>query len=227
VTSIVLAGGCSSRLGREKSQEILGGERLIGLVINRLSSLSDEILIVVSPRQLKSSFSSSSKVKTVVDIYPNNGSLGGIYTGLVYSTSFHNLVVACDMPFLNMELLRHMFQISPAFDVVMPKIGNRKEPLHAIYTKNCVHPMERLLHEGCLRIADFPDLVNVKYVEKDEIDVFDPEHLSFFNINTPTDLERARMLAEQKAHKESVTATSMRKTKDIISVDEAIEKVPS
>ncbi len=211
MTSIVLAGGRSSRLGREKSQEILGGQRLIGLVINRLSSLSDEILIVVSPRQLKSSFSLASEVKTVVDIYPNNGSLGGIYTGLVYSTSFQNLVVACDMPFLNPKLLRYMISQSSGFDGLMPRIDGHKEPLHAIYTKNCLPSMEMLLNEGNLKVKNLSDSIKVRYLDNEEIDIFDPEHLSFFNINTQIDLERARMLAEQKITDRTVMATSMRK----------------
>lgn len=134
----------------------------------------------------------------MVDIYPGKSSLGGIYTGLVYSTSFHNLVVACDMPFLNVDLLRYMIDLSPDFDAVIPRIGDLKEPLHAVYSTNCLPQMERLLKEGNLKIADILDSVRVRYVEENEINRFDPEHLSFFNINTEADLERARMLASQE-----------------------------
>jgi len=196
--SIVLAGGGSSRLGREKWAELIAGKSLIERAVTRLSSLSAEILIVISKRQSRSSFSSYAEAKTVVDLYPGKGSLGGIYTGLVYSASFHNLAVACDMPFLNPDLLRYMIDLSPDFDVVIPRIGDLKEPLHAVYTKNCLLPMERLLKGGNLRVAGLLDSVRVRYVEKDEIDRFDPEHLSFFNVNTQADLERARMLASQE-----------------------------
>ncbi len=196
--SIVLAGGGSSRLGREKWAELIAGKSLIERAVTHLSSLSAEILIVISKRQSRSSFSSYAEAKTVVDLYPGKGSLGGIYTGLVYSASFHNLAVACDMPFLNPDLLRYMIDLSPDFDVVIPRIGDLKEPLHAVYTKNCLLPMERLLKGGNLRVAGLLDSVRVRYVEKDEIDRFDPEHLSFFNVNTQADLERARMLASQE-----------------------------
>jgi len=197
-TSIVLAGGRSSRFGKEKHTEMVAGKSLIERTISHLSSLSAEILIVISNRQSRPSFSSYAEAKIVVDLYPGKGALGGIYTGLVYSTSFHNLAVACDMPFLNLDLLRYMIDLSPDFDVVMPRIGELKEPLHTVYTKNCLLPMERLLNEGNLKITDLLDLVRVRYVEKGEIDRFDPEHLSFFNINTRADLERARMLASQE-----------------------------
>jgi len=198
MTSIVLAGGRSSRLGKEKHAVVVAEKSLIERTIGHLRPLSSEILIVISKRQSRSSFSSYAEAKTVVDLYPGKSSLGGIYTGLAYSTSFHNLVVACDMPFLNLDLLRYMIDLSPDFDVVIPRIGELWEPLHAVYTKNCLLPMERLLKAGNLKVTDFLDSVRVRHVDEDEIDRFDPEHLSFFNINTQADLERARMLASQE-----------------------------
>ena len=198
MTSIILAGGSGSRLGREKHAEVIAGKSLIERTIGHLSLLSAKIIIVISDRQSKSSFSSYAEAKIVVDLYPGKGSLGGIYTGLVHSTSFHNLVVACDMPFLNQGLLRYMINQSPDFDAVVPRIGDLKEPLHAVYTKDCLFQMEKMFREGNLKISDLLDSVRVRYVEEDEIDRFDPEHLSFFNINTLADLKRARMLASRE-----------------------------
>ena len=99
VTTIVLAGGRSTRLGREKSTEVIAGESVIERVLGRVSLLGSEILIVRSQRQAQDG--SFPGAKTVVDLYPGKSSLGGIYTGLKLSSCFHNLVVACDMPFLN------------------------------------------------------------------------------------------------------------------------------
>lgn len=196
VASIVLAGGLSSRLGREKCAEVIAGKSLIERVIGRLSSLSSEVLIVISQNQSRSPIFYP-KAKTVVDIYPGKSSLGGIYTGLTQSTCFHNLAVACDMPFLNPELLRYMTNLSSDFDVVIPRIGDQMEPLHAVYSKNCIDHMERLLDQGDLKITNFFDAVRVRYVEEDELDMFDPGRLSFFNINSRADLERATALLEQ------------------------------
>jgi len=134
--------------------------------------------------------------RTVVDLYPGKGSLGGIHAGLTYSTCSHSLAVACDMPFLNLDLLRYMIELSPDFDVVIPRVGDKKEPLHAIYSKDCLWPIETLLEQGDLRITGFFDAMRVRYVDEDEIDRFDPKHLSFLNVNTQDDLARARRLAE-------------------------------
>jgi molybdopterin-guanine dinucleotide biosynthesis protein A len=200
ITSIILAGGRSSRLGREKLAEVIAGKSLIERAISRLSSLSQEILIVISQKQARSSLPSYTypEAKTVVDLYPETGSLIGIYTGLVHSSNFLNLVVACDMPFLNLELLRYMVKMAPGFDVVIPRIGDQMEPLHAVYSKNCMKPMENLIKQGNLKIRDFFDSVKVRYVEEEELGRFDPERLSFFNINTEADLKRARMLAARE-----------------------------
>ena len=200
ITSIILAGGRSSRLGREKLAEVIAGKSLIEQAISSLISLSQEILIVISRKQARSSLSlyTYPEAKTVVDLYPAKGSLIGIYTGLVHSTNFLNVVVACDMPFLNVNLLRYMVELGPSFDVVIPRIGDEMEPLHAVYSKNCMGPMENLIKQGNLKVTAFFDSVKVRYVEKKELDRFDPERLSFFNINTEADLKRARMLAARE-----------------------------
>lgn len=72
------------------------------------------------------------------------------------------------------------------------------EPLHAVYSKNCTGPMKNLIERGNLKITDFFDLVKVRYVGKEELDRFDPQRLSFFNINTEDDLKKARMLAARE-----------------------------
>jgi len=200
ITSIILAGGRSSRLGREKLAEVIAGKSLIERAISSLSSLSQEILIVVSQQQARSSLSlyTCAEAKTVVDLDSGRGSLIGIYTGLVHSANFLNLVVACDMPFLNLDLLRYMVNISPGFDVVIPRIGDQMEPLHAVYSRNCIGPMEKQIKQGNLKITGFFDSLKVKYVGKEELDRFDPERLSFFNINTEADLKKARVLAAQE-----------------------------
>jgi molybdopterin-guanine dinucleotide biosynthesis protein A len=203
VTSIVLAGGRSSRLGRDKSQEFIGERTLLGLIVEGLSSVSEDILIVISRRQSVSSFSGFARARTVVDIHPDKGPLGGLYTGLAYSASFRNFAVACDMPFVNLGLLRYMIGLSSGFDAVMPRVDGRKEPLHAIYTKDCLQPLLGQIREGNLRIADFPELVRSRYLEKEAIRDFDPEFLSLFNVNTQDDLDRARILASQSIPQEA------------------------
>jgi len=195
MTSIVLAGGKSLRLGREKALEEIGGRSLIERVIERLSLLGNEIIVVTSSSDQLPDLG----VKRVIDSYPGKGNLVGIYSGLKEASSSHALVVGCDMPFLNVALLRHLIALSPSFDVVIPRVYEGVEPLHAVYSKNCLAPIEATLGEGKRRIVDFFPAVSVRYVENAEIERFDPRHLSFFNINSEADLERARALLEREA----------------------------
>jgi len=192
---IVLAGGKSLRLGYDKVLETVGNRSLLQQVVSSVSSLSSNIIIVTGER-IVSQFTNDPQLKIVADLYPGKGPLGGIYTGLATSTSFYNLVVASDMPFLNQALLHYMIQFSADCDIVAPRVGNLVEPLHAIYTKNCLAPMELMIKQDNLSVYKIFDLVRVKYVEAEEIERFDSNHLSFFNINTKADLEKARALAK-------------------------------
>ena len=194
MTTIILAGGKSLRLGRDKALEEIGGKSLIQRAIERVSALENEIMVVTSSSDQLPDLS----VRRVVDVYPGKSALGGLYSGLRAATSFHSLVVACDMPFLNIALLRHLMEACPGFDIVIPRVAGNLEPLHTVYSKNCLAPIEAMLDEGRLRIAAFFHEVRVRYVEEAEIEKFDPERLSFFNINSEADLERARALLEKE-----------------------------
>jgi molybdopterin-guanine dinucleotide biosynthesis protein A len=91
-----------------------------------------------------------------------------------------------------------MTQTAPAFDIVVPRVKDKVEPLCAVYSRNCVAPIQALLERNELRIIELFPMVRVRYIEEDEIDDFDPEHLTFFNVNTQDDLDRARKLAAEK-----------------------------
>ncbi|MCJ7769473.1 MAG: molybdenum cofactor guanylyltransferase [Dehalococcoidales bacterium] len=197
--SIVLAGGKGLRLGHNKALVELDGENLLQRVISRLGFLSSDIILVVAGRQQPLKIAGYPKLKIVTDIYPGKGPLVGIYSGLLSSDSAYNLVVACDMPFLNKHLIGYMLDVSVGFDITIPRLGNMVEPLHAIYSKNCLKAIEKLLVEDNLKIDSLLKMVKVRYVEVGEIDSFDPEHLSFFNVNTKADLDIARELAEKAA----------------------------
>jgi molybdopterin-guanine dinucleotide biosynthesis protein A len=195
ISCIVLAGGKGLRLGRDKVQESVGDRNLLQLVLSKLSSFNNDIIVVTAGEKSLSQLVGYPRFRIVTDTYRGKGALGGIYTGLAASGSLYNLVVACDMPFLNQALLRYMIQLSAGFDLVIPRVGELTEPLHAVYSKRCLAPIERLLNQGELRVSTLFGLVKVRYVEAEEIDWFDPKHLSLFNINTEADLEKAQQLA--------------------------------
>ena len=196
ISCIILAGGKSLRLGHDKITEKVGNKTLLEKVISRIDSLCKDIVIVTAEERSFAESGDNPKIKTVSDIFPGRGSLGGIYTGLVKSESFYNLVIAADMPFLNRDLVAYMTEVAEGFDFVIPRIGSYFEPLHSIYSKNCVPPIETMIKNNRRIIIELFDFVKVRYVEAEEIDRFDPEHLSFFNINTLEDLELARKIAD-------------------------------
>jgi molybdopterin-guanine dinucleotide biosynthesis protein A len=197
ISCVVLAGGKSTRLGRDKVLEKIGNKSLLEQVISRTESLSKEIIIVTAKERTFTHLESREKIKIVSDIFPGQGSLGGIYTGLVKSSSFYNLVLAADMPFVNGSLLKYMMGIAEGFDFTVPRIDGLFEPLHAIYSKACISPIETILSQGKKTIIELFNYVKVRFVEAEEIDRFDPHHLSFFNINTPAELEMAKKIGRE------------------------------
>ncbi len=195
VNCIVLAGGKSSRLGIDKASATVGDKCLLHQVISCVGTLCKYIIIVTDQERTLPQFANQIDLRTATDTFPGKGPLGGIYTGLAISDSFYNLVVACDMPFLNQGLLRYMMELSADSDLVIPQLDNQVEPLHAVYTKNCLSSIEHLIKQDKLNINELCRLVRVRYVKAGEIEGFDPTHLSFFNINTKADLKKARELA--------------------------------
>lgn len=195
ISTIILAGGRSQRLGRTKALETIDGKSVIEHVIERLSPQAAQIIIVTSQEQFNLRVACEAEV--LVDIYPDKGPLGGIYTGLVAARFPRSIVVACDMPFLNTRLLNYMVELSRDFDVVVPRLENGKvEPLHAIYSKSCLGIIESQLEGGRLETYALLDIASVRYVEQAECQRFDPKLLSFFNINYQSDLDQAIKLAE-------------------------------
>jgi molybdopterin-guanine dinucleotide biosynthesis protein A len=182
MTAIILVGGKSSRLGRSKALQVVEGKNLIQWVIDRLATLSTEIIIATA-RGEAIPCSSAVRTKTVADIYLGKGPLVGIYSGLMASSTSRAIFVGCDTPYLSVSLLEYMARICSIFDVV-PQIQNELEPLCAVYSKNCLIPIRGPLEQDERRIRKLYSMVKVKYIEEDEINRFDPEHLSFFNINS-------------------------------------------
>ena len=192
LSAVILAGGRSVRLGTDKALIPWLGRPLIETVLDRVSRVAADLIAVTNAPDLLEHL----PARLVPDVVPGAGSLGGILSGLLAATNEHSLVVACDMPFLDVELLRHMAALSREYDVLVPHLAEGIEPLHAIYSNACIEPIREVVNRGGRRIVEFFPRVRVRYIEQEVIDRFDPHHLSFFNINTPEDLERALRLSE-------------------------------
>jgi len=160
---------------------------MIETVLETVAGLGDETLLITNkPDDYK-----HLNLPMVGDLFPDHGPLGGIYTAVHAATHPHALVVACDMPWLNRPLLEYMISLCHKADVIVPRWEKFPEPLHAIYSKVCLDPIEEKLKEKRLKITGFFGQVAVQFVERAEIEKFDEDGRSFANINSPEDLEEA------------------------------------
>jgi molybdopterin-guanine dinucleotide biosynthesis protein A len=193
VSVAILAGGQSRRMGQDKALLPVGSRPVIERVFERVEALSDDVaLITNTPDRYR-----HLGCRMVGDVYPAKGSLGGIYTAIHSARYPYCLVVACDMPFLNVDLLCYLVTLTPGFDVVIPRIEGFPETLHAVYGKGCLKPIkQRILGEQLKIVGFFDNNVRVRYVERDEVAQFDPTFRSFLNMNTPEDWKRVQRLAQ-------------------------------
>ncbi len=194
ISVAVLAGGLSSRMGFNKALLPWQGRPLIERILSRCALLSEDVFIVTKDPE-PFAFTGA---RIVEDAFPRRSSLVGIYSAIREARCHYCLVLACDMPFLNLDLLRYLAALAPHYDVVMPLLRRGPEPLHAVYSRNCLGPIERLLTEEEDKIILFLPSVKVRYVEEEVIRFFDPELASFVNINTPDELKEALEKEERK-----------------------------
>jgi len=187
VTGIVLAGGKSRRLGRDKALLPLDGSTLIERIIGTISQATDPILVISNPPEKLSWLT----VPVVSDRVPKRSALAGIYTGLSVSDTHHSLFVACDLPFVSVDLLRLLIDLSDGYDVVIPQSEGGYEPLCAVYSRNCLDPIRSQLEQDNLRVQAFFPEVRVKVVDQELLRPYDPEGRAFFNINTEEEYQQA------------------------------------
>ena len=196
VTGVIQAGGKSTRMGGSPKALIeLGGKRIIERIINVLSSEISDLLVVTNTPELYGFLG----LPMVHDVFPDHGSLGGIYSGLKAAKGEYAFTVACDMPFLHRGVVRLLLARAEEADVVIPKLGEQFETLHALYGKACLSHMEELLLAKRLKIIGFFDKVRVKIIPEDEVARFRDPEICFMNVNSPEDLVRGREILAQIA----------------------------
>lgn len=190
-TAAVLAGGKGKRLGADKTSLSIGGEPVLARIITVLSDIFPRILLVGQERNHRLAEFAGGKAHAVFDLLPGKGPLGGIYTALEYSTTPYVFVMACDMPYPQPGLIRRLLAEAPGWEAVVPRRGAYIEPLFAVYAREVRERIGNRLREERLKIHELTDELRVRYLEEEEIAVHDPGFRSFFNINTPQDLEAA------------------------------------
>ncbi|MCK4257635.1 MAG: molybdenum cofactor guanylyltransferase [Halanaerobiales bacterium] len=190
MTLIILAGGKNSRMGgRNKALLPLGKDTMINFIINRLSSLFQEIIIVAREVEPFSKY----RVRVIQDQYLGFGPISGIHAGLMASLSEYNMVLACDVPLIKIELVEFLLNYSKK-DLVIPKVGEYLEPLVAVYAKRITSIFEKAILENSYKLSDLFELINVDYVSEEKLRKIDPKLESFFNVNRPEDYKEVQKI---------------------------------
>lgn len=189
-SAVIQAGGRSSRMGRDKALVRLGKMTLIEHVLERVKGLAEEVLITTNrPEDYR-----FLGLPLVNDENPAAGALEGLRTALSAAKGSRVLVVGCDMPFLSRPLLEHLFERSESAWVTVPRWNDRLQPLCAVYAPDCLPAIEECLELGQKRMIAFHNQVELAIIDPEVVAEHDPEGLSFFNVNTPEELEKAEQI---------------------------------
>jgi molybdenum cofactor guanylyltransferase len=203
VSVLILAGGRSRRMGQDKAWLDLNGQPLVARVAERVLPLADEVIFSTGEpdRFTELRHSLGVPVQVVGDEHPGAGPLAGIEAGLRAAHNDLVLVLATDMPFVSRPLLCYMRSLAAGYDAVVPLLPHpqtgrpMREPLHAFYRRSCLSVIGRYLLTGHNQAFAFLPEVRTRDVLQAEIRQFDPDQMSFFNINTPDDWRRGLALA--------------------------------
>jgi len=201
VAGVIIAGGRSRRMGRDKLLLPVGGVPLIERVVGALADIVDELILALRPGQSQPHFQTALPLRTVRDPAPDLGPLGGLIAALSSGDAAHYLAVAGDMPLLQPPLLAHLLTEARCHDVqaVVPLNGGEPEPLCAVYRQDCLAAMSALAEEGGRSLRDLLAQLHVHFVPEDELRRFDRDLVSFLNVNHQADLHQAeRLLATSK-----------------------------
>lgn len=182
VTGIILAGGKSSRMNYfPKGLLKVNGKSFIQRTKETLQEISENVLIISN-----NPFYNFLGCPTYQDLIRNEGPLGGLITGLVYSTSEINLVTTCDMPFTSTELFMHLLDNCEGYDAVIPYIHERPQPLCGLYRKNALNLLGEMLRKNTLKMEAVINHLNTNRLEVSHQKFYYPE--IFYNINSLSDL---------------------------------------
>ena len=192
ITGIILAGGKSSRMGRDKGWIEVNNKPLINYAIEALKPYCDQILISSNSKKYK-----SLGYPVYEDKIKNCGPLGGIYSSLLHSSTHKNMVLSCDMPLISTELIKYVLDKCIEGKLSLPIHGaNFMEPLCAVYPLEAIPHLEKFIKEGKLKLIDLVNSITTKQIMIDPSNYFYHPDL-FLNINIPGDLERASSLLQK------------------------------
>lgn len=194
-SAAVLVGGKSRRMGLNKAFLKVGQVHLLENIVAKLKTLFPEVLLAGNDPETYGTLG----LPVVTDVYPGCGPLAGIHAALAAAANPYVFITACDMPFLDLNLVALMIESASGYDVVVPRINAYLEPLCAVYGKGCLPAIETNLRKGQCKVTAFFPEVPVKYLDREELSRFNLEKI-FFNINSPNDMKKAIKLGNPPNH---------------------------
>ena len=180
-------------MGENKAFIKIEGVPIISRIHSLFQNIFEEIIIVTNEKDLYSTLDA----KIYNDLIPNGGVLGGLYTGLFFSSFLYSFCVASDMPFLNESVIEYLIKDIGSYDVIVPRTEDGLQPLHAVYSKNCLEAINKAIEQKKSTVIDFYTMVRTKVIEEHEFISLDPMRESFVNVNTPEEL----LLIKQGRHR--------------------------
>lgn len=193
-SGIILAGGASRRMGVDKATLALDGETLLARAVRIMAEVTDDVLVLGRPAR-----EAGAGVRYVPDDLPDAGPLGGILTGLRRSRYPYAAVVACDMPFLDAEIIHLLLRVAYGYDAAVPRVGGRIHPTLAVYSRGTIDAIERRLARGELTLSTLLEGLRVRWLDDEEIGEIGAGERTFRNVNTPLDwTETQREMAEHR-----------------------------
>ena len=184
MAGIVLAGGLSTRMRKDKASLPWKESDFLNQVLSRLAPVCRELIVVSNVyRNI-----TLPNVRIVPDNYTFCGPLAGMQAGIYASNYDYNFIAACDMPFLNTQTVEYIGLSAIGYDAAVPFVDGYFNPLHGVYHRTCLTYIEELLEQGNYRILDFYNMIRLRYISVDELKQFDKELKTLTNINTPEDL---------------------------------------
>jgi molybdopterin-guanine dinucleotide biosynthesis protein A len=199
VRGAILAGGGATRFGgRAKGLELVGGERILDRLVRTFESALGELPLLVANAPEAAGWRGD--LRTVSDVLPGSGAVGGIYTAVVAAPA-PVVCVAWDMPFVSESLIRALAEGLEQYDAMLPQSDGRRgvEPLCAAYGPACRDAIAESLAAGELRAIGFHHRIRVGILPLDQVRALADPDLLFFNVNTADDLARADELWRRRA----------------------------
>ena len=194
MTGVVLAGGRSSRFGTNKALADWRGKPLVQAAVDSLLKTLPEVL-VVTKNAAELGFLNADRVRVIEDLFSEGHPMGGLFTALQGLQARHAFVAACDMPFVRPELIRALWDSRADYDAVIPVWRELRQPLCGVYASGCAGVIRASIEADSLGISRLFDTLRTRFMLEAEVRSVDPEGLSFMDIDTREDYERAKELA--------------------------------